>query len=473
MIKQEYTKKEFYKNVHPYLFSIADILKENGFQAYLVGGAIRDMLVLRQPKDFDIATDASPEQITTLFSHSLQVGAKFGTIVVIPPDSEKDQRFINEFQVTTFRKDAKYINGRWPEKVIFSKTLAEDASRRDFTINALAIDLLKLNMVLDSDNILNSIIDFYSGIADANNKLIRAVGDPLERMQEDGLRAIRACRFGAQLHFVIEEKTFEAIRKTHAIFQLVSIERVREEFMKIVLSPSPRYGITLLYKTGLLNLIIPEIQEGVGIEQNKYHVDDIYNHLINTCEIAHSSVRLAALLHDIGKPRTKEGEHFFGHELVGSQMSEVIMQRMKFTKQEIIEVSQLISLHMFNYTPQWSDAAVRRFLNRVGDSALLEKLFLLRIADVSSNAKNTDGLELLAELKGRIQIIEEKEDALSIKDLALRGDDILKMGITTGPQIGEILQTLLNEVLEDPSLNNHLVLINLAKKIIDRDVLSK
>lgn len=468
------SKRKFSELVPKPVFDIAAVLKEHSYQAYLVGGSVRDILLGKEPHDFDIATDAVPDTLLDLFPKSIEVGAKFGTVIVLSSKKGLDDITgeSEEYQVTMFRKDAEYINGRWPLSVTFSKTIEEDLARRDFTMNALAINLLAIEAAIHEGKDLDTdispyIIDLFGGIADLGNGIIKAVGNPYDRMAEDGLRSMRACRFAAQLEFTIEHETFNAIKAASTSIDQISMERIRDEFIKTLPTSKPSVGIELMRRANILEKFIPELLEGVGMEQNEFHVHDVYTHLLQSCDVADRRVRLAALLHDIGKSRTKDGPHFYGHEHVGAEMVKGIMTRMKFPNAEIDHVVKLVDLHMFYYLPEWSDSAIRRFLAKVGDDETLKDLFLLRIADAESNPKNGYIPDELKELERRIATIRQEEHALHIKDLKLNGNDIIQeLHVTNGPDIGRILSELLERVLEDPSLNTHDRLIEIGKTLI-------
>lgn len=474
------------EKVPEYVINVADVLVNSGFKAYLVGGAVKDILLGVEPKDYDIATDALPAQISTLFPHSVSTNAKFGTILVITSDRH-GERF--DLEVTTFRKEEEYFGGRWPSKVEFSSSIEEDLSRRDFTINAMAIDLDSIYDIGSHSS--EAIIDPFGGQDDLENKLIKAVGDPEERFGEDGLRAYRACRLAAVLNFEIEKKTFSAITKSLHIAKKVSMERVRDELMKLLnYSSKPSVGIELFRKTGLLELFIPELLECVGIYQPQWHTEDVYKHSLTTLDLAEDSIKLTALLHDIGKARTltedEKGIHFFGHDKVGASMSRVILERLKFSKADIKKVSTLIRWHMFYYpsadwrkdneigniieedTPKsggWTDSAIRRFISNVGEE-YLEDLFKLRIADANANPKSVFNPVEIQSLQERIAEIRSEDMALKITDLNIDGEDLMEMGIEKGPLIGQILNFLLNEVIEDPLLNKKDVLIDKVNKFL-------
>ena len=424
---------------------IYDKISKNGFSAYLVGGSLRDILLGKKIKDYDFAVSAKTEDLIKIFPAAIRFGEKFGTILVIKNDFK--------FEITTFRKESEYTDKRHPQKVEFIDNIEDDLKRRDFTMNSLAFDF-ENNIIIDNDN----------GIKDIKDKIIRCQGDPQKRFEEDGLRLIRACRFSAVLGFSIEKETFDAIKKFAYIIDDISKERVRDEFLKIIDIRKPSVGIEILRNTTLLKYIIPELLICIGVEQNKYHSLDVYNHLLSSLDHANKKVRIAALLHDIAKPQTKDGEHFYNHENIGATMSEEILKRLKFSKNDIDMITKLIRLHLFNYTSEWSDSAVRRFLVKVGDNKTLENLFLLRIADEKGNPKSEYSFKNLDELKKRIDKIKKENSALSLKDLEINGDDLIKIGFIKSKRIGDILLEMLNMVIENPSLNNREYLLEFAKK---------
>lgn len=471
------------KNIPTYVTKVSEELIKNGFEAFLVGGSIRDIILGKIPEDYDIATNAYPEEISKLFSKSIPTGAKFGTITVISED-ENGEKF--DVQVTTYRSEADYVGGRWPSKVEFARTIQEDLSRRDFTINSIALDLSTLNK---SEQVL---IDPYKGQEDLKLKVIKAVGNPIERFEEDGLRSVRACRLASQLQFAIEPKTFEAITQTLHITKLVSVERFRDELLKLILkSPKPSIGLRLLKDTGILSIFIPELVEGVDVTQPEFHSDDVFEHSILTVDEAEDSVKLAALFHDIGKPRTivkdEKGTHFYGHDLVGAEMTKEIMKRLKFSNVEIEDTVRLVRWHMFYYpsadwrksednkdkpTHGWTDAAIRRLIQNVGGEEAIDQLLKLRIADQLSNKKYEFDRAELDAISERIADVKAKEMALKISDLDITGNDLIQnFNIKPGPQIGKVLSYLLDKVIEEPGLNKKVDLLRLSKEFIDTNKL--
>lgn len=488
-----------------YVIEIAEGLQAAGYEAFLVGGSLRDVLLDKLPNDYDIATNAYPKQVQDVFPRSIPTGAKFGTITVVGED-EHGERF--DVEVTTYRSEADYVGGRWPAKVEFTKTIEEDLARRDFTINAMALNLQEFDTVSEDIQgkrlISELIVDPYGGLPDLEKKKIKAVGDPVERFSEDGLRPVRGCRLAAQLEFSIEPATFAAMQETNHITKQVSVERFREELTKLLMkAPQPSVGLRLMRKAGILELFIPELLEGEGVVQPEFHTDDVFEHSLAAVDAAEDSIKLAALLHDIGKPRTRsedeKGIHFYGHDQLGAEMAKEIMKRLKYSNAEIDRVEKLIRWHMFYYpsadwrklknddfdwknaskeeiathiaensekkTPGgWTDGAIRRLIQNVGGEDNIEDLLKLRIADATSNPKsefNPVEIEVLAE---RVSEVRAKEMALKVTDLDITGQDLMQeLGIEPGPQLGEILNHLLDQVIEEPLLNEKSQLLELAK----------
>jgi len=462
-----------------YVQKVARMLKKEGFECYLVGGAVRDVAMGKEPRDYDLATDALPDEMLNIFPKSISVGAKFGTVMALIQDNMGET---HEVEVTTFRSESDYIDGRWPSSVKFVDEIDKDLGRRDFTINAMVIDLGNIELDGSENTKEVEIYDPFNGLKDIELKKIRAVGTPIERFSEDGLRAFKACRLASQLSFDIDEDTFDAISKSVPVAAQVSMERIRDEFMKMLLkSPKPSVGIDLMKRTGLLKLFMPELLEGIGVEQKLFHHDDVYWHSLRTCDAAHDSVKLAALLHDIAKPRTDMGNgHFYGHDNMGANMAEEIMKRMKFPQAEVKRVKLLIKNHMFYYPHieenmseeeknkielhQWTDAAVRRFLQRVGQENI-DDLFKLRLADAQSNPMTAFKPEEITLLQQRISKVLQQDMALKITDLKINGDDLVELGIPKGPKVGEVLKELLELVLDDPMMNTKEKLTEKAKEL--------
>jgi len=465
--------------VPEYVQKVARILIKEGYDCYLVGGALRDLMLKKAPHDYDLATNALPDEMLNIFPKSVSTGAKFGTVMALVQDRHGET---HEVEVTTFRSESEYIDGRWPSNVEFVNDIDKDLGRRDFTFNAMALDLSQ--MELDGQEVEKEarIYDPFDGIGDLEKKLVRAVGTPIERFKEDGLRAFKACRVASQLGFTIEKETFEAIKESIPVAKQVSMERIRDEFMKMLLnSPKPSVGIDLMRESGLLQIFMPELLEGLGVEQKLFHAHDVYWHSLKTCDAAHDSVKLAALLHDIAKPRTDMGNgHFYGHDKMGADIAEKIMKRMKFSQSEINRVKVLIENHMFYYPHiqedmtdeekeniemhQWSDSAVRRFIQRVGEENI-DDLFKLRMADAQSNPSTAFKPDEITILQRRISEVRKQDMALKVTDLAVTGEDLMSLGIEKGPMLGKILKELLEMVLDDPLLNSKEKLLEKAKEL--------
>ncbi len=431
------------------VYEVSNKLEQNNFSSYLVGGSIRDILMNNQVSDYDLATNAVPEDLKKIFPNAILFGEKFGTIMLVISNKR--------IEITTLRSESEYNDNRHPAKVSFIDDINEDLKRRDFTINALAFDLIN-----------SKLIDIFGGKEDLQHKIIRAVGDPDERFKEDALRLLRAVRFSLKLDFVVEENTYNSIKKNASLIEYISKERIRDELMKIILEENSSKGIEILRDTELLKYIIPELLVCVGVEQNKFHSLDVYDHLLLSMDKADKRVKLVALLHDIGKPQTKDGEHFFGHERVGSDIARRILTRLHFPKNDINLISKLIELHLFHYEENWSDSAVRRFLRKVEDDNTLELLFLLREADENGNPISSYDFDNLAQLKDRINKIKNQDRYLSLKDLNISGDDLIKLGYNRDKSLGDTLKFLLDVIIEDPSMNNKEKLLSLAKDKLNK-----
>jgi putative nucleotidyltransferase with HDIG domain len=460
-------------NIHPLLKEIALFFSREGKQLYLVGGAVRDQFRGKKAHDWDLATDARPEEVIALFRKPLggepegkargfviPTGIKHGTVTVHYKN--------REFEVTTFRTESEYLDGRHPDKLAFAGTIEEDLSRRDFTMNAIALKLPE-----------GKTVDPFGGIGDIRKKLIRCVGDPLERFGEDGLRPLRALRFAAQLGFELDPPTREAIPKTLRVAAKVSPERIRDELDKITASPSPAPTFRLMEGTGLLELFLPELAACRGVEQKGYHRFDVLDHSLLACDYAarHSypeDVRLAALFHDIGKLRTRKADGqgvwtFHRHEQVSAKMTAEIMGRLRYSGARISSVTHLVAEHMFHYEEAWNDGAVRRFVIRAGEENL-ENLYRLRRADTYGMTGTEPALDNLAALISRVDAVLAEARALSLKDLAVSGKDLIEAGIQPGRNMGIILGELLEAVVDDPALNSREKLLEIAGKINGRYV---
>ena len=416
---------------------VLNSLQAAGYEAHVVGGSVRDSLMQRDPKDWDVTTNALPDQIQQVFPNSLYLN-NFGTVTV------RSGKF--EVEVTTYRFDGEYEDYRHPTQVQFGASLEEDVIRRDFTINALAYNG-------------QQVVDHCDGQADIDAKLIRAVGNPEQRFKEDALRMLRAIRFASQLGFAIEPATYQAIAKQNALITHVSGERVRDELVKMLKTNDVFTAMWHLQTTGLMDHILPEISEGVGVEQNLHHIYTVWFHNVAAAQFCPSDdwrVRLAALLHDVGKPRVKQGtgKHatFHQHEHVGAKMTRKIMRRLAFSKQDVKYVTHLVRHHMFYYnTGEITDAGVRRFVQRVGLEHI-DALMAVRIADRMGSGVYKEKPYKLVELEKRIAYVQQ--DPTSTSQLVIDGDDIMKhCNMKPGAQVGVVLHRLLDEVLEDPAKN--------------------
>src|SRR3989338_187544 len=427
---------------------IIENLEKAGYQGYAVGGCVRDLLLGKEPKDWDVTTDASPEQIQKVFPDNFYEN-KFGTVTA--KTGSKDAS-LKEVEITPYRVESEYKDKRHPEEVRFVKKLDEDLSRRDFTVNALALSEVEGTA---------KVIDLFGGQDDLKNKIIRTVGSPNERFGEDALRMLRAIRFATQLGFKIEDKTLEAIRENSEWLAAVSKERIREEFVKIILSDNAYEGVLLLEESGLLKHVVPELREGIDVEQNLHHIYTVWEHLTRALKYAAEKnysleVRLASLFHDIGKPKSKRGEGrdstFYGHEVIGAKMTAQIMERLKFPKEQAENIIKLVRYHMFYYNPEEvTESSVMRLLVRIGKENV-EDLLKVREADRIGSGQPKAVPYKLRHLKYIIDKV--SDDPISEKMLKIDGKDVMeKLNIAPGPKVGLILNSLLAEVVEDPSKN--------------------
>lgn len=447
--------KDFYTN-----------FENAGFEAYLVGGAVRDIFLNKKASDWDVATNATPQDVMKLFKTVIPTGIDHGTVTV---------HFKNEeIEVTTFRTESGYSDGRHPDKINYAATIEEDLARRDFTMNAIAVNLKN-----------GQIVDPFNGQKDIKRKLIRTVGNPHDRFMEDGLRPVRALRFASKLNFKIDDATFNEISREDIQKKItsISIERFRDEFEKIMLSPKPSVGLKMMEKTGILNLFIPEFtvcRNCVQSDYRAFHNFDVLDHLFYACDGAPAeklNVRIAALFHDIGKPSAKKSINepvetvtFYMHEQHSEKITKTVLTRLKFSNEMINNVCHLVREHMFHYESNWTDSAVRRFIIRVQPENIPD-LYDLRLADMYGmwnepvNIRYSSAVDLLLELQNRIEKELAKANALSLKDLAVNGKDLMDAGIPAGKELGRILNELLDCVLEDPEMNSKEKLLEVAGKI--------
>ncbi len=426
-----------------------------GFKIYIVGGTVRGLLMNKTVDDWDFTTNAKPEEIMKLFPHSFYENT-FGTVGI--PEEIDGEKVV--FEVTTFRKESGYSNTRHPDNVEWADKIEEDLARRDFTMNAIAFDGTEY-------------VDPYAGKKDIEAKIIRAVGDPDIRFNEDALRLMRAIRQSSQLQFHIEEKTLESIKKNAHLIKLISWERIREEFFKILESDFPAEGIYLLKDVGILKDILPEVTSCFDIDQvspERHHIYDVGTHLIESlrhCSSKDPITRFATLIHDIGKKETYRKDEktgiitFYNHEVVGAQQAEQIADRFKLSNKQKEKLVNLVRLHQFTVSEEQSDKAIRRFIREVGVENIDEMLALRTGDRLGSGSSETSWrTELFKKRIEEVQVV-----PFSIKDLKIDGNDVMKeLGIKPGPEIGKILETIFEEVDEGKLQNEREVLL---KKLHD------
>ncbi len=431
--------------------------KENKAEIYIVGGAVRDLILGREVKDWDFTTNLTPEEIQKIFPKNSFYNNKFGTISVVYGE--------DIFEVTTFRTEQGYSDSRHPDEVKWGKTLEEDLQRRDFTINAIALNF----QFLISNDQKNEIIDLYDGQKDLENKIIRTVGNPDERFGEDALRMMRAIRIASQIGFLVEEKTFESIQKNAESIQKIASERIKDELFKILISPTPSQGITLLKNSGLLKEIIPELLDGYGMTQKGHHIDDVWTHNLKTldnCASNNPVTKLASLLHDVGKPKSMTGEGekrtFHNHEIIGSRIAVSIGKRLRLSNKELEQLFKLVRWHMFTVQETQTDKAVRRFIRNVTPEYIDEMIAMRRADRLGSGSKETSWRwELFKE-----RIVEVQKQPFSIKDLKVNGMDVMEiLKIKPSRKVGEVLTAIFKEVEEKPELNEREVLLVKIEKL--------
>jgi poly(A) polymerase/tRNA nucleotidyltransferase (CCA-adding enzyme) len=458
-------------NIPAYVMQVLATLQEGGFEAYLVGGCVRDVLMNKEPNDWDITTNAHPKQVQKLFPDSVYEN-DFGTVGVKVREAED---IVHVVEVTTFRKEVGYSDKRHPDEVVFAETVEEDLARRDFTMNAIAMVLTRKHetrnteheveqskkLITHHSSLITGIIDPFGGQEDIKKKLIRAVGDASERFGEDALRMMRAVRFYAQLSFEIEKETKQAIVEHASLLPHVAYERIRDEFFKMIMGDDAARAMQLLYETRLLEQFASELVEAVGVEQNLHHIYTVWEHSVRALEYAVKQnysleVRLAALLHDIGKPRTKDGEGkyatFYNHEMVSARMARALLSRLHAPKKILDDVVHLVRQHQFNYNVgEVSEAGVRRLLKRVGPE-YMDDLLKVREADRIGSGVPKAVPYKLRHLQFMIEKVQQ--DPISPKMLALKGDEVMEIaGIAPSPKVGMIINALMEEVLDDPSNN--------------------
>jgi len=448
------------KKIPTEIRKVIETLTKANFEAYLVGGCVRDLILERQPKDWDVATNANPKQLVKLFPHSF-CDNNFGTVDVLTGSKDPSLRGV---EITPYRVDGVYEDKRHPREVKFTKHLKEDLARRDFTINAMAMKVEEKETPL---------IDLFQGQEDLKKKIIRAVGEPNQRFNEDALRMMRAIRFATTLDFTIDPSTQEAIKKHAADLQAISEERVRDELTKIIENSRAAEGIELLRIVGLLSFIIPELDKSYGVAQNKHHIYDVYEHSIRALRYAAAqdfsfTIRLASLLHDIGKPATKEGEGedatFYNHEVVGAKMAEKILSRLRFSRQETKRIVRLVRYHLFYYNvDEVGEASVRKLVRRVGRENMGD-LIKVRMADRIGSGVPKAKPYKLRHLEYMIERV--SRDPLTVSCLAVSGQEVMDLlKIKPSPKVGQVLSILLDQAINNPEKNKAVYLKKEIKKI--------
>jgi len=460
----------------------------SGFEIYLVGGGVRNILMEKIPENCDLTTNATPEQsLEVLKNHDPFYNNDFGTVSYeVEVNGNKEL-----YEVTTYRSEKEYSDFRRPDNVSWGKTLEDDVTRRDFTVGA---------MVIGQNEGKYELIDLVGGLEDFEKGLIRAVGNPEKRFGEDALRMMRAIRIAAKLGFSIETETLKAITVKAQLLANISKERVRDELLKIIGSNYPTDGVSLLISTGLMDQIIPEVLEGRGVMQGGHHTLTVLDHMLEAlrnCSSPDPIVRFATFIHDVGKPRSQRYKcrkcgkmfrdldedfttcancgydqptrgmiTFYGHEVIGARLAKEICERLRFTNKQIEKVVTLVRMHMFAYQPEMTDAAIRRIIRKVGKENIAD-MVLLRIADRKGSGSNTTSWRFM-ELQKRIG--EQLFEPMEINDMVINGRDVMEvLGVKPGPIIGKILKVLFDEVLEDTSKNNKEYLLSRIKEVANKE----
>jgi tRNA nucleotidyltransferase (CCA-adding enzyme) len=439
------------------VFGLCDKLRGAGHKSWVVGGCVRDLILGRDEiADWDLATDARPEELVKIFPKAIPTGIEHGTLTVVIKG--------RHYEVTTLRGETTYTDGRRPDSVHFVGDITADLARRDFTINAIAIDPGT-----------GTVIDPFAGQADLAARVLRAVGDPMQRFSEDGLRVLRAARFVATLEVALDPATKSAIGPTLDTYRKVSAERIRDEWVKAMKARRPSRAFEVMRETGILGVSAPELLEGVGMEQNKFHAYDVWRHGMECLDACAGDpiLRISALLHDVGKPRSRAYSDktkdwtFYDHERIGAEIADPILARLRFSNDERARIVHLVRHHLFHYSDEWTDAAVRRWLRRVGTERV-EDLYRINEADVRAKGRDfSPDLAALEALKGHVAKVLAQGAALSTRDLNVNGRDLMtELGLPPGPILGRLLAALLEEVTQDPELNTRERLLERARALL-------
>lgn len=444
-------------------------LHQAGFPTYLVGGCVRDLLLESEPKDWDLATAATPEEILKTFTHA-HYDNDFGTVRIVNDDTD-DERF-KVVEITTFRQDIGYSDNRRPDQVVFSTNLSDDLARRDFTINALAYPITTKGQKFSRE----TVIDEHGGLNDLADKSIRTVGSPDERFAEDALRLMRAVRFAAQLNFTIDPDTLLSISRNSQQLKTIASERITDEFNKLIMTNNPAFGIETLRRSGLLEHFIPELLESVAVTQNQAHSYTVWEHLLRTCQAAADKgyrleLRLAALFHDIAKPTTREVSRetnqptFYNHEFIGAKMTKTILNRLKYSQDHVTQITTLVRWHMFFSDPdEVTLSAVRRLIANVGPEWIWD-LMDLRVCDRIGTGRPKEQPYRLRKFKSMIE--EASRQPTTVAMLAIDGNTLMtELNLQPGRIIGDILAILLNEVLDNPEQNTAEYLLARSRDLV-------
>jgi poly(A) polymerase/tRNA nucleotidyltransferase (CCA-adding enzyme) len=442
----------------------AKTLENKGFEAFLIGGCVRDILIDREPKDWDLTTNATPEEIQAIFPETFYEN-NFGTVGV---KTRSEIETLKVVEITPYRLEGKYSDKRHPDAVQFSKNLEDDIKRRDFTVNAIAYNILK-----------GQIVDLYKGQYDLDNKVLRTVGDPGDRFEEDALRMLRAIRFSAELGFMINTETQNAIFEMKRFMNNVSRERIRDEFTKIIMSKNPMIGLMMTQKLGILEFIAPVLENMVGVNQNKQaHLYDVWEHSLRTLQHAADKelslvLRLAALFHDIAKPQTKREvggkTTFYGHDVVGARIARETLSNLNFSKEIIDKVTNFVRWHMFfSDTEEITPSAVRRLIRNVGKDNIWDLMELRKCDRIGSGRPKEEPYRLR---KFEAMLDEVMSDPIDVTMLKINGNILINdLKMAAGPKIGYILHALLEEVLDNPDKNTEVFLVKRAGKLAELDI---